>query len=66
MILFLEAYLIFINLLALLMFGIDKLLAVHKYRIRIREKTLVILMNYGGFCGAHFAMLVFNHKVKKR
>lgn len=53
-----------INIIAFVMYGIDKLLAV-KQKTRIRERTLIFLAALGGGVGALCGMLVFHHKTRK-
>lgn len=50
-----------VNLLSLLVFGLDKSLAVHRKR-RIPEATLLTLSFLGGSIGAMLGMTVFHHK----
>lgn len=57
-------YLISINGISFLLFGIDKLLAIKNKR-RIPEKELFTIATIGGAFGGLFAMLVFNHKISK-
>lgn len=57
-------YIVLINLLSFLLFGIDKYLAIKKKR-RISEKTLILMMYIGGIIGSLLGMLFFHHKTKK-
>ena len=57
-------YLIVINLLTYVFFGIDKVKA-QKSSWRIPEKTLFTLSFLGGSVGALLAMNKFRHKTKK-
>lgn len=57
-------YIVLINLLSFLLFGIDKYLAIKKKR-RISEKTLILMMYIGGVIGSLLGMLFFHHKTKK-
>ncbi len=57
-------YIVLINLLSFLLFGIDKYLAIKKKR-RISEKTLILMMYIGGIVGSLLGMLFFHHKTKK-
>ena len=57
-------YLLIINIAAIAVYGIDKRKAVHQ-KMRISEKTLIILALAGGSIGAIIAMIVFHHKTKK-
>ncbi|MBE7022946.1 MAG: DUF1294 domain-containing protein [Ruminococcaceae bacterium] len=52
------------NLLVMLFFGLDKLLAKTASR-RISEKTLLLLSFALGGMGALFGMVLFNHKTSK-
>lgn len=56
-------YLLFVNLIAFLLFGIDKKRA-QRHRWRIREKTLFLFAYLGGGMGAWIAMNTFHHKTK--
>lgn len=57
-------YLIGINLITFVFFGIDKLKASQK-QWRIPEKTLFSLAFIGGIIGALLGMKYFKHKTKK-
>lgn len=60
----LSIYLVIINIVTFIAFGIDKLKAMsHKYRIRII--TLLGLAFAGGSAGGLFGMYVFRHKINK-
>ena len=54
-----------INVLAWLIFGLDKRLAV-KHKRRVPEATLLTLAFLGGSVGAMFAMVLFRHKTDAR
>ena len=54
-----------VNLLSLLLFGLDKGLAVGKKR-RIPEATLLTLSLLGGSVGAMAGMTLFHHKTDAR
>ncbi len=56
-------YLAVVNVIAFLVFGIDKRKAV-KNKNRVPEKTLFLLAGIGGSVGALTAMEVFRHKTK--
>lgn len=56
-------YLIFINLLAFLLMGIDKQKA-RRHRWRISERTLFLTALLGGSPGAILGMQLFRHKTK--
>lgn len=58
-------YIILINLIAFVVFGIDKRKA-RKGQWRVPESTLFILALIGGSIGALLGMLVFRHKTKHR
>lgn len=57
-------YLIIINLIAFLAFGIDKYKAIHK-KWRIPERDLFLLALLGGSLGALCGMFLFHHKTRK-
>ena len=59
----LTIYLIFMNLLAFLLMGLDKSKA-RRNRWRIPEKTLYLSAILGGSIGAILGMQVFRHKTK--
>ena len=61
---YLEIYLIAVNLITFVTFGVDKLAAV-KGRRRIRERTLLTLSFIGGSVGGLSGMYLFWHKVRK-
>ena len=56
-------FLIFINLLAFLLMGLDKAKA-RRHKWRIPEKTLFLSAIIGGSIGAILGMQVFRHKTK--
>lgn len=58
-------YLIGVNLLTFLVFGLDKLKA-RKGKWRIPEATLIWLSIAGGSAGALLGMYLFRHKTQKR
>lgn len=58
-------YILLINLIAFVVFGIDKRKA-RKGQWRVPESTLFILAIIGGSIGALLGMLVFHHKTKHR
>ena len=60
---FLCVYLLIINLLTFIAFGIDKRKAIQRTR-RIPEKYLLRLAVIGGVVGAWFSMILFRHKIK--
>ncbi len=56
-------YLLTTNVIAFLMYGLDKWKA-KKDKWRVPEKTLLLLAAIGGSIGALVAMQVFRHKTK--
>ena len=60
---FILYYLLGINILAFLVFGLDKWKA-RKDRWRIPEATLLMLAVAGGSAGALLGMLLFRHKTR--
>ncbi|GGZ99611.1 DUF1294 domain-containing protein [Ignatzschineria ureiclastica] len=63
MLLFLGSYLIIINCLAYLLYGIDKRRSI-KQQYRISEKTLLFVAFLGGGVGAWLGMKHYRHKTK--
>lgn len=57
-------YLVGINILAFLIYGLDKHLAV-KNLYRVSEYSLFILSIFGGALGSLIGMKVFHHKTRK-
>ncbi|WP_073290693.1 DUF1294 domain-containing protein [Chryseobacterium polytrichastri] len=57
--------LLIINLLSLIVFGLDKRKAIRHQR-RISENTLLFTTFLGGTIGSLLGMLVFRHKVSKK
>ncbi len=57
-------YLIGINLVTFVVYGLDKVLAIKKMR-RISEYSLFVLSFFGGSIGALLGMKIFHHKTKK-
>ena len=57
-------YLIGINIVSFVIYGIDKLLAIVNKR-RVRELFLHVLSLFGGCLGSFGGMLLFRHKTKK-
>lgn len=55
---------LFVSLLALLLYGVDKGRAV-RHRWRIPESVLISSAFFGGAAGALAGMLLFHHKTKK-
>ncbi len=58
------AYLIFINLLALILTVYDKLAAIHG-RTRVSEHTLMLIAICGGGVAMVLVMLLIRHKTRK-
>lgn len=58
---FIELYIISINIISFLLFGIDKLKARSGYR-RISEVTLLSFSALGGSLGAYLGMKIWHHK----
>lgn len=54
-------YFILINIFTFIIFGVDKLKAIHG-NLRIREKTLLSLCILGGSIGGLIGMYLFRHK----
>lgn len=59
-----KAYLIIINILSFVLYGIDKLKAIKK-KERISERTLILIGILGGSIGSITGMNIFRHKTKK-
>ncbi len=57
-------YILIINALAFVMYGIDKYKAIHE-KWRIPEATLIGFAAAGGGIGSLLGMLVWHHKTKK-
>lgn len=57
-------YLIFINILAFLLFGLDKYKAI-KNKWRIKERDLILSAFFGGSIGALLGMIIFRHKIRR-
>lgn len=57
-------YLIGINILAFLIYGLDKYLAI-KNVYRVSEYKLFVLSIFGGAIGSILGMKVFHHKTRK-
>ena len=57
-------YLVGINILTFLVYGLDKYLAIKK-SYRISGYSLFILSFFGGSLGAILGMKIFHHKTKK-
>lgn len=60
-------YLIFINVITIIIYGIDKILAIKKKRkiTRISERWLFLLSLFGGCVGSIIGMKLFRHKTSK-
>ena len=57
-------YLIIINIISFLLFGIDKKRSIKK-EYRISEYTLISISFLGGAIGSILGMIIFHHKTKK-
>ena len=57
-------YIIIINIVSFLFFGVDKLKAA-KGKWRISENTLLLLALLGGSSGILLGMVIFKHKINK-
>lgn len=57
-------YLVFVNVLAFLLYGIDKKKAINK-KSRISEFQLLFLSFIGGSVGSLIGMKIFHHKTLK-
>ena len=57
-------YIAIVNLIAFILYGIDKRRAI-KDKWRIPEKTLLLAALFGGAPGALWGMILFHHKTKK-
>ncbi|MCR4658667.1 MAG: DUF1294 domain-containing protein [Bacteroidales bacterium] len=58
-------YLLTVNLLTFIIYGIDKYKARHNHW-RVRETSLLLLAALGGSIGALLAMRVFRHKTQHK
>ena len=58
-------YLLIINIIAFIMYGIDKWKA-HRKQWRISEKMLLFLAVIGGSAGALAGMYIFHHKTLQK
>lgn len=56
-------YMLFINVVALIMYGVDKYKAVHS-AWRISERVLLLVALIGGAMGAMIGMYLFCHKTR--
>ena len=63
MLLFLVGYLLIVNFLAYLLYGIDKRRSI-KQQYRISEKALLLIAFLGGGIGAWLGMKHYRHKTK--
>ncbi len=57
-------YFVIINIIAFIVFLIDKVYAI-KAKWRISEKTLLLLAIAGGSLGSIISMYLFRHKIRK-
>lgn len=58
------SYLIAINAIGMVLFGLDKLFSKQKGHPRIPERVLLWLARVGGGAGCWLGMLLFRHKTK--
>ena len=58
-------YLLGINILTIIVYGLDKSLA-RRRMYRVSEYSLIILAIFGGGIGALIGMRLFHHKTKKK
>jgi uncharacterized membrane protein YsdA (DUF1294 family) len=58
-------YLLVINIITFIIYGLDKLLAI-KEKSRIRVSSLLLLAFLGGEIGGYLAMKIFHHKTQKK
>ena len=58
------SYLIAINAIGVLLYGLDKLFSKQKGHYRIPERVLLWLARIGGGAGCWLGMLLFRHKTK--
>lgn len=60
-------YLVFINIITIIIYGIDKILAIKKKRkvTRISERWLFLISLAGGCVGSIIGMKLFRHKTSK-
>lgn len=58
-------YYIVYNAICLIIYGIDKFLAIRKSKCRISERWLFILALFGGPFGCITGMFLFRHKTRK-
>lgn len=61
---YLVYYYLFINIISLFLYSLDKCLAIKRKR-RISEKTLLLSTILGGIIGTTIGMYLFHHKTKK-
>lgn len=61
---FLLIYLVLINLLGFVLYGVDKAKSKHKGSSRIPERTLLWVARLGGGVGCWLGMMLFRHKTK--
>ena len=57
-------YLILINLVGFVLYGLDKAKSKHKGSRRIPERTLLWVARLGGGLGCWLGMMLFRHKTK--
>ena len=61
---YLMLYLLFINILTFIMYGLDKYFAL-KQKSRIKVSTLILFASAGGSIGGLLGMYGFRHKIRK-
>ena len=57
-------YILFINLVGLVLYGVDKAKSKHKGSRRIQERVLLWVARLGGGVGCWMGMMLFRHKTK--
>ena len=61
---YLLCYIVLINIISLIMYGLDKLFAIKDLK-RIKESYLLFCGFIGGVIGSIMGMILFNHKTRK-
>lgn len=57
-------YFLFVNLIGLVLYGVDKAKSKHKGSRRILERVLLWVARLGGGVGCWMGMMLFRHKTK--